>query len=150
MRISISLQLLSTPGLVPLYGWSRSLCTYTSLAFTHFSPPTHSPLQPSFSLPHSHENLHSNHTLSVAITSFRLHSHDGYDLCSLLIQITHSLHTRHIGEKAQLVVIKNAGHAINVEKPNELYKNLKSFLVDPLTPSKQENHSNDHKVGQKG
>ena len=51
---------------------------------------------------------------------------------------------RHVGEKAQLVVIKNAGHAVNVEKPKELYKNLKSFLIDPLTPSKQENHINGH------
>jgi len=50
---------------------------------------------------------------------------------------------RHVGEKAQLVVITNAGHAINVEKPNELCKNLKSFLIDP---SKQENHSNGLKV----
>ncbi|XP_027337924.1 monoacylglycerol lipase abhd6-A-like isoform X3 [Abrus precatorius] len=57
---------------------------------------------------------------------------------------------RHVGEKAQLVVIKNAGHAINAEKPKELYKNLKSFLIDPLTPSKQESHSNDHKMDQKG
>lgn len=57
---------------------------------------------------------------------------------------------RHVGEKAQLVVIKNAGHAINVEKPNELYQNLKSFLIDPLTPSKQEKHNNGHKVGHKG
>lgn len=51
-----------------------------------------------------------------------------------------------MGEKAQLVAIENAGHAINVEKPKELYKNLKSFLIDPLTPSKHENHSNYHKV----
>ncbi|KAI4317281.1 hypothetical protein L6164_025164 [Bauhinia variegata] len=54
------------------------------------------------------------------------------------IELAHRL-KRHIGEKAQLVVIKNAGHAINVEKPKELYKNLKSFLIDPYTPSKQEN-----------
>ncbi|CAL0325121.1 unnamed protein product [Lupinus luteus] len=53
---------------------------------------------------------------------------------------------QHLGENAKLVVIKNAGHAINVEKPKELYKNLKSFLIDPTTPSKEENHSNSHKV----
>ncbi|TKY47666.1 Monoacylglycerol lipase ABHD6 [Spatholobus suberectus] len=63
------------------------------------------------------------------------------------LELAHRL-KRHVGEKAQLVVIKNAGHAINVEKPNELYKNLKSFLIDPLTPSKQQNNSNGHKVGQ--
>ncbi|MED6168962.1 hypothetical protein PIB30_016882 [Stylosanthes scabra] len=61
------------------------------------------------------------------------------------LELAHRL-KRHIGEKAQLVVLKNAGHAINVEKPKEMYKNIKSFLIDPLTPSKQENHSNDHKV----
>ncbi|KAI8536274.1 hypothetical protein RHMOL_Rhmol10G0244300 [Rhododendron molle] len=39
---------------------------------------------------------------------------------------------RHLGENAQLVVIKNAGHAINAEKPKEMLKHLKSYLVDPL------------------
>lgn len=58
------------------------------------------------------------------------------------LELAHRL-KRHVGEKAQLVVITNAGHAINVEKPNELCKNLKSFLIDP---SKQENHSNGLKV----
>ncbi|KAH7567748.1 hypothetical protein JRO89_XS07G0138500 [Xanthoceras sorbifolium] len=37
---------------------------------------------------------------------------------------------RHLGDNAQLVVIKNAGHAFNVEKPKEYYNHLKSFLVD--------------------
>ncbi|KAK1423757.1 hypothetical protein QVD17_19065 [Tagetes erecta] len=35
----------------------------------------------------------------------------------------------HLGENAQLVILKNAGHAINEEKPKELYKNMKSFLI---------------------
>ncbi|XP_057738903.1 uncharacterized protein LOC130955920 [Arachis stenosperma] len=62
------------------------------------------------------------------------------------LELAHRL-KRHIGEKANLVVLKNAGHAINVEKPKEMYKNIKSFLIDPLTPpSNQENHSNGHKV----
>ncbi|XP_061336551.1 uncharacterized protein LOC133283672 [Gastrolobium bilobum] len=65
------------------------------------------------------------------------------------LELAHRL-KRLVGEKAQLVVIKDAGHAINAEKPNELYKSLKSFLIDPLNPSKQENHSNGHKVDQKG
>jgi hypothetical protein len=49
-----------------------------------------------------------------------------------------------VGEnaEAELVVIEKIGHAINAEKPKELYKNLNSFLVDPFTTSKQENHNN--------
>lgn len=35
----------------------------------------------------------------------------------------------HLGENAELVILKNAGHAINAEKPKELYKNMKSFLI---------------------
>ncbi|KAJ1382003.1 Epoxide hydrolase-like [Sesbania bispinosa] len=64
------------------------------------------------------------------------------------LELAHRL-KRHVGEKAQLVVIKNAGHAINIEKPKELYKNLKSFLINPLIPSKEENHTNGNKVDQK-
>ncbi|OIW17890.1 hypothetical protein TanjilG_19859 [Lupinus angustifolius] len=52
----------------------------------------------------------------------------------------------HLEENSKLAVIKNAGHAINVEKPKELYKNLKSFLIDPINQSKEENHRNSHKV----
>ncbi|KAG5029678.1 hypothetical protein AAZX31_05G165800 [Glycine max] len=59
------------------------------------------------------------------------------------MELAHRLQ-RHLGENAQLVVIKNAGHALNVEKPKEMYKNLKSFLIDPATPTPtaQKNHSN--------
>lgn len=53
---------------------------------------------------------------------------------------------RQIGESSQLVILKNAGHAINVEKPKEMYKHMKSFLIDPLPPPKQESHSNGRKV----
>lgn len=42
---------------------------------------------------------------------------------------------RHLGENAQLVVIKNTGHAFIVEKPKELFKHLKSFLVDSFRPT---------------
>ncbi|KAJ9670120.1 hypothetical protein PVL29_026584 [Vitis rotundifolia] len=49
------------------------------------------------------------------------------------LELAHRL-KRHIGENAELVIIKNAGHAINAEKPKELYKYLKSFLIDPLPP----------------
>ncbi|CAI0447822.1 unnamed protein product [Linum tenue] len=37
---------------------------------------------------------------------------------------------RHVGENAELQVIKNAGHAFNVEKPKEFVKLLRTFLVD--------------------
>ncbi|KAH9756563.1 AB hydrolase-1 domain-containing protein [Citrus sinensis] len=47
----------------------------------------------------------------------------------------------HLGDNAQLIVIKKAGHAFNYEKPKEFYKHLKSFLLDtqppPLPPSNQ-------------
>ncbi|XP_038897764.1 monoacylglycerol lipase ABHD6-like [Benincasa hispida] len=42
---------------------------------------------------------------------------------------------RHLEESAQLVVIKNAGHACDLEKPKEYYQHLKSFLG-----IKQQNH----------
>ncbi|XAR48553.1 Triacylglycerol lipase [Bertholletia excelsa] len=42
---------------------------------------------------------------------------------------------RHLGESAQLQVIKDTGHALNVEKPKDLYKHIKAFLADPLPSS---------------
>lgn len=42
---------------------------------------------------------------------------------------------RHIGEAAQIAVIKNAGHALNIEKPKEFAKHIKSFLFDPPSTS---------------
>lgn len=35
-----------------------------------------------------------------------------------------------MGESSQLVIIKNAGHAVNLEKAKEFAKHLKSFLID--------------------
>ncbi|KAI3966984.1 hypothetical protein MKX01_040625 [Papaver californicum] len=37
---------------------------------------------------------------------------------------------RHLGDNAELVVIKNAGHAVNLEKTKEFLKHLKAFLID--------------------
>ncbi|XP_047320874.1 monoacylglycerol lipase ABHD6 [Impatiens glandulifera] len=37
---------------------------------------------------------------------------------------------RHIGDNAELVTIKNAGHAVNLEKPNEFANHLKGFLLN--------------------
>ncbi|KAI3745550.1 hypothetical protein L6452_07950 [Arctium lappa] len=43
------------------------------------------------------------------------------------LELGHRLKS-HLGENAQLVILKNCGHAINAEKPKELYKHIKSFL----------------------
>ncbi|KEH28075.1 putative triacylglycerol lipase [Medicago truncatula] len=45
------------------------------------------------------------------------------------LELGHRL-KRHLGDNAQIVVIKNAGHAFCVEKAKEFYNTLKSFLVD--------------------
>ncbi|XP_057726494.1 uncharacterized protein LOC130941883 [Arachis stenosperma] len=41
---------------------------------------------------------------------------------------------RHLGENAQMVLIRNAGHALNVEKTSEFLTILISFLVDFQLP----------------
>lgn len=48
------------------------------------------------------------------------------------LELGHRL-KRHIGENAQMVVIKNAGHAVNLEKAKEFSKHLKAFLIDTQT-----------------
>ncbi|XP_027332287.1 uncharacterized protein LOC113847397 [Abrus precatorius] len=50
------------------------------------------------------------------------------------LELGHRL-KRHLGDNAQLVVIKNAGHAFNVEKTKEFCAILKSFLVDFQLPA---------------
>lgn len=57
------------------------------------------------------------------------------------LELAHRL-KRHIGENAELVIIKNAGHAINAEKPKELCKCLKSFLIDPLPQNGKSSNGN--------
>ncbi|KAM7253162.1 hypothetical protein ACFE04_025780 [Oxalis oulophora] len=42
---------------------------------------------------------------------------------------------RHIGENAELIVIKKAGHGFNIEKTKEYFTHLKTFLVDHLNKS---------------
>lgn len=49
------------------------------------------------------------------------------------VELAHRL-KRHLEHNAQLVVLKNAGHAINMEKPKELYSHIKSFLSVPALP----------------
>lgn len=63
----------------------------------------------------------------------------------LELELAHRL-KRHLGENAQLVVVKNAGDAINMEKPKELSKIFKSFLIDSTTLPMQENLSNGRKL----
>ncbi|KAK1308155.1 hypothetical protein QJS10_CPA09g00606 [Acorus calamus] len=53
------------------------------------------------------------------------------------LELGHRLN-RHLEENSRLVVIKNAGHAINLEKPKEFCKHLKAFLANE--PSKD--HTN--------
>lgn len=62
------------------------------------------------------------------------------------LELAHRL-KRHLGDNAQLVVIKNAGHAFNVEKAKEFNSILKSYLVDfqlpaEYSPSKIQNNNN--------
>ncbi|KAK8580343.1 hypothetical protein V6N13_143453 [Hibiscus sabdariffa] len=68
------------------------------------------------------------------------------------LELGHRL-KRHLGDNAHLVVIKDAGHAFNVEKPKEYYRHLISFLVDlqapPSTPSPIPNIEN-HNVSCNG
>ncbi|XP_031492998.1 uncharacterized protein LOC116259363 [Nymphaea colorata] len=47
----------------------------------------------------------------------------------------------HIGDNAELVVIKNAGHAVNLEKPKEFFRHLKRFLIEPLYDRKIDSES---------
>ncbi|XP_024022006.1 monoacylglycerol lipase abhd6-B [Morus notabilis] len=49
---------------------------------------------------------------------------------------------RHLGDNVQIVTIKNAGHALNAEKPKEVYKHIKSFLLGPLPPTMTKNPNN--------
>ncbi|RDY12251.1 hypothetical protein CR513_02983, partial [Mucuna pruriens] len=50
------------------------------------------------------------------------------------LELGHRL-KRHLEDNAQLVIIKNAGHAFNVEKAKEFYSILKSYLVDLQPPA---------------
>ncbi|PIA52120.1 hypothetical protein AQUCO_01000184v1 [Aquilegia coerulea] len=51
----------------------------------------------------------------------------------------------HLGENAELVVIKNAGHAVAMEKAKEFYKHLRTFLIDSL-PHLSPSPSNGHDI----
>ncbi|KAI4325671.1 hypothetical protein MLD38_031050 [Melastoma candidum] len=46
------------------------------------------------------------------------------------LELAHRL-VRHLDGKPQLAIVKDAGHAINVEKPKEMLKHMMAFLVEP-------------------
>uniref|UniRef100_A0A0D9VUR9 AB hydrolase-1 domain-containing protein n=1 Tax=Leersia perrieri TaxID=77586 RepID=A0A0D9VUR9_9ORYZ len=48
------------------------------------------------------------------------------------MELAHRLE-RHLGENSRLVVIKNAGHAVNLEKSKEVCKNLIEYLNEPVS-----------------
>ncbi|KAJ1699605.1 hypothetical protein LUZ63_008117 [Rhynchospora breviuscula] len=56
------------------------------------------------------------------------------------LELAHRL-KRHLEENSQLVIIKEAGHAVNLEKPAEVVKNIINFFVEPCS----DNSTNDHK-----
>ncbi|XP_052196991.1 uncharacterized protein LOC127804218 [Diospyros lotus] len=61
------------------------------------------------------------------------------------LELAHRL-KRHLGENAELAIIKHAGHAVNVEKWKEMYKHMKAFLVDRPLSSKDEHNGNNLKA----
>lgn len=54
------------------------------------------------------------------------------------LELGHRL-KRHLGDNAELVIVKHCGHAINIEKPKELYKHMKSFLISQFPPKGESN-----------
>jgi hypothetical protein len=40
--------------------------------------------------------------------------------------------SRHLGESSRLVVVKKAGHAVNLEKDKEVCKNIIEHLQEPV------------------
>lgn len=49
---------------------------------------------------------------------------------------------RHLGENAQLVVLKDTGHGFLIDKPKEFYKHLKSFLLNTSNSAPDDNLEN--------
>ncbi|KAL7199819.1 hypothetical protein ACSBR2_022010 [Camellia fascicularis] len=50
------------------------------------------------------------------------------------LELGHRLKS-HVGENAELVIIKNGGHAVNLERPKEFTKHLKTFLLGSFLSS---------------
>ena len=67
--------------------------------------------------------------ISTQIEEVRLSHSPNHHLHNYMINCFLVLGFRHLGEnKAQLVLLKKTGHAINEERPKEMYKHMKSFL----------------------
>lgn len=92
------------------------------------------------------ETLHNNRKLSdlPKITQPTLIIWGEYDQIFPL-ELAHRL-KRHLGENSQLVIIKDAGHAINMEKRKEFFKHLKSFLIDSRPHTKEASNGNSQKL----
>lgn len=92
------------------------------------------------------EALHNNRKLSdlPKITQPTLMIWGEYDQIFPL-ELAHRL-KRHLNENVELVIIKDAGHAINMEKPKELFKHLKSFLLGSRPHTKDDSSGNSHKL----
>jgi pimeloyl-ACP methyl ester carboxylesterase len=61
-------------------------------------------------------------------------------------KIIHKENFRHLGDNSHLVIIKNAGHAINCEKPKELCDIIKRYFVDDSLKTYERYNSQPHKV----
>lgn len=61
------------------------------------------------------------------------------------LELAHRL-KRHLGDNAQLVIVKKCGHAIHMEKPKKMYKLMKSFLLEDTLPPKLERNGINHKL----
>ncbi|CAN1168085.1 Monoacylglycerol lipase ABHD6 [Linum perenne] len=85
------------------------------------------------------ETLHRGRKLSSLprITQHTLIVWGEYDQV-FPVALAHRLKS-HIGENAELVILKNAGHALNAERPKQLYKHIKSFLLQPKQPHHSSN-----------
>uniref|UniRef100_A0A0D9X1M7 AB hydrolase-1 domain-containing protein n=1 Tax=Leersia perrieri TaxID=77586 RepID=A0A0D9X1M7_9ORYZ len=56
------------------------------------------------------------------------------------MELAHRL-KRHLGDNSRLVVIRNAGHAVNLEKPKDVCRNIIEFFQEPVAEA-----LNDEKV----
>ncbi|XP_039832441.1 lipase 3-like isoform X2 [Panicum virgatum] len=45
---------------------------------------------------------------------------------------------RHLGDTSELVIVKNAGHAINREKPAELCRLIRNYIIDPTVKYRED------------
>ncbi|XP_059631346.1 uncharacterized protein LOC132274165 [Cornus florida] len=59
------------------------------------------------------------------------------------LELGHRL-KRHLGDNAELVVIKDTGHGFFLEKPKEMKKHLKSFLINSVSPPPTKSPLPDH------